>query len=316
MNETELLFTEILQCDRLSLYLNRDLTLDRDNSCFVSGVLKRRIRGEPIQYILGKAEFMGLEFKVAADVFIPRPETEILVEAAIEISSRVLRHACLPGRQASCVKILDLGTGSGCIAVSLAKFLPDTKITATDISCAALNIARENAKLHGVNIDFIQGDLFDTLGGATLPPPVSPLCGIQSGRVDSISGAVSSSSVSPFCATPSRRVDAHSLTSDIYDLIISNPPYIPAAEIDTLQPEIRHEPRIALEGGEDGLEFYRRIISGSARFLKDNGYLIMEMGFSQAGCVKDIFQRLGGFQIIDVVKDYSGIDRVIVARRI
>jgi release factor glutamine methyltransferase len=148
--------------------------------------------------------------------------------------------------------------------------LPEAEITATDISLQALNIARENARLHGVGVNFLQGDLYG----------------------------------------------AHDPESAAYDLVVSNPPYIPSGEIERLGPEIRHEPRIALDGGSDGLEFYRRIISGAGAFLKDGGFLILEMGFSQAGPIKDIFLRSGSFQIIDVVKDYSGIERVIVAKKL
>lgn len=145
MNETELLFSEVLDCDRASLYLDKGLIFDKYKSRFISTVLKRRLRGEPLQYILGKAGFMGLEFKVNKDVLIPRQETEILVEAAIKYA---------PGKS-----VLELGTGSGCIAVSLAKFLPTVKIYAADISLSALEVARENAALNDVagRIEFIQG---------------------------------------------------------------------------------------------------------------------------------------------------------------
>ena len=148
MNETELLFTEVLNCGRASLYLEGKRKLDKPVLFVISQALRRRINGEPIQYILGKTEFMGLEFKVNQDVLIPRPETEILVETALNFTSS---------------KILDIGTGSGCIAVSLAKFLPQAKIFATDISRKALDIAWENARLNDVEkrIDFICADLFN-----------------------------------------------------------------------------------------------------------------------------------------------------------
>jgi len=153
MNETELLFTEVLNCDRLFLYQHRSSCVDKAKSFLIASVLKRRIKGEPIQYILGKTEFMGLEFKVNRNVFIPRPETEILVEAALRIVSCVMCHV-------SCVNILDLGTGSGCIAVSLAKFLPQAHITAIDISENALEIAKQNALLNNVKINFLHSNLF------------------------------------------------------------------------------------------------------------------------------------------------------------
>ncbi|MFH1888652.1 MAG: peptide chain release factor N(5)-glutamine methyltransferase [Candidatus Omnitrophota bacterium] len=260
MNEAELLFTDILNCDRASLYLNRDAVLDETSSRFVCGVLKRRAKGEPIQYILGKAEFMGFSFMVNRDVLIPRPETEILVETAIKVihSSGFKVHS-----------ILDIGTGSGCIAVSLAKFLQDTEITATDISHKALAIARQNAILNKVEINFLQSDIFS----------------------------------------------GHELRTMNYELIISNPPYIPIAEIETLQPEVGYEPRIALDAGQDGLFFYRRIIKEAPRYLREGGFLIMETGFDQKKAIKNILQKSGYFEIMEWVKDYSGLDRVVVAKK-
>ena len=260
MNEAELLFTDILNCSRQSLYLDKDILLDKTKSYLASGVLRRRMQGEPIQYILGKAEFMGLEFKVAPDVFIPRPETEILVEAVINI---------VQSSEFKVQSILDLGTGSGCIAVSVIKFLPGVKVTAADISESAIKIARLNAMLNNVQIDFLLSDLFDNYEPRTMN----------------------------------------------YELIISNPPYICTAEIEALQPEVKYEPRMALAGGEDGLDFYRRIIKESPAYLKKGGFLIMEMGFNQKDAIKNIFQKSGYFEIINSIKDYNNIDRVIIAQK-
>ena len=264
MNEAELLFTELLNCNRLSLYLEKDMILDRDTASLLASVLKRRISGEPIEYILGKTEFMGYEFRVTPDVFIPRPETEILVET-------VIKYATSHKPQATSLEIIDLGTGSGCIAISLAKFLSNLKLTVTDISSKALEIARYNAILNNVinKIRFIQSDLFDT----------------------------------------------YNLTPNTYDLVVSNPPYIPTVEIDNLQTEISYEPRIAIDGGMDGLDFYRRMIKESPLYLKPGGFLIMEMGFNQANAIRDIFKNSVDYKIVDVIKDYNHIDRAIVARR-
>lgn len=259
MNEAELLFTELLNCDRASLYLNRDSILNKEKLFSVSSALKRRIKGEPIQYIIGKTEFMGLEFKVTLDVLIPRPETEILVEAAIKITRLI-------GEK---VRILDLGTGSGCIAVSLAKLLPKAKVTATDISPEALKVALENARANNVDIDFFQGDLFGTCN----------------------------------------------LTPITYDLIISNPPYIRSSEIKKLQPEVQYEPPIALDGGKEGLDFYKRIINDAPRYLKKKGFLILEIGFDQKDDLKKNLQNSGYFEIIEVIKDYNNLDRVIIAQK-
>lgn len=258
MNEAELLFTELLNCDRASLYLNRGSILNKEKLFSVSSALKRRIKGEPIQYIIGKTEFMGLEFKVIPDVLIPRPETEILVEAAIKITRLIGEEA----------RILDLGTGSGCIAVSLAKLLPKAKVTATDISPEALKVALENARSNNVDIDFFQGDLFGTCN----------------------------------------------LTPITYDLIISNPPYIRSSEIKKLQPEVQYEPPIALDGGKEGLDFYKRIINDAPRYLKKKGFLILEIGFDQKDDLKKNLQNSGYFEIIEAIKDYNNIDRAVVAK--
>ncbi len=265
MIEAELLFTQIFNCDRASLYLDKDRVLDKDKSYLISSVLKRRITGEPIDYILGKTEFMGLEFKVNKNVFIPRPETEILVETAIKYVTRS------PGHQVTSFNILDLGTGSGCIAVSLAKYLSRCGITATDISQEALEMAKDNANLHNVNkkIRFINSDLFTQ----------------------------------------------YAIRNTQYDITACNPPYIPTAEIEKLQPEISYEPRVALDGGRDGLDFYRKIIKQAPDYLREGGFLIMEIGFNQMGEVKNIFQKYGNFEIIEVVKDYNNIDRVVVAQK-
>ncbi|MCX5702814.1 MAG: peptide chain release factor N(5)-glutamine methyltransferase [Candidatus Omnitrophica bacterium] len=268
MNEAELLFTEVLRCDRASLYQNPNATLGRNNSRLISSALKRRIKGEPIQYILGKTEFMGLEFKLDRGVLIPRPETEILVETVIKIVSgfRI---------QASGLNVLDVGTGSGCIAVSLAKFLKDIRVTATDISEKAITVAKENAALNKVEdkIDFIRQDLF----------------GLQ--------------------------LAACSMRPNLFDFIVSNPPYVLTAEIERLQPEIKFEPRIALDGGSDGLDFYRRIIKEAPCYLVKGGCLIIEIGFNQKGLIENIFHNSAIFEIIEIVKDYNNIDRVIVAQR-
>ncbi len=263
MNEAELLLTSILDCSRLDLYRNKKIVLHKEQSAFLSNTLKQRINGRPLQYILGKADFFGFEFKVSPDVLIPRPETEILVEKAAEI----VRSKELG---AGGINIMDIGTGSGCIAITLAKLLPQAVITATDISEKALEIARENARLHNVSdrITFSQSDLFPN---SQLPTPNS-------------------------------------------QLIISNPPYVASEEIDHLQLEVKHEPRLALDAGIDGLDFYRRIIPQAGAYLKSGGYLLMEIGFGQRKKIEKIFHNSPNFEIIEVIKDYSDIDRIMVAK--
>lgn len=270
MNETELLFSEILNCDRLSLYQNKNLPLGRDKSWLIASALKRRMSGEPIQYILGKAEFMGLEFKVDENVLIPRPETEILVEKVIDLVHSSSRQVIDGQAKFMVQSILDIGTGSGCIAVSLAKFIPNASITAVDISEKAIEAAKQNALLNNVKINFLVSDLFSN----------------------------------------------NELRAMGYELIVSNPPYILGAEIESLQPEVRREPRIALDGGRDGLDFYRRIISSAPVYLKTRGFLIMEIGFNQRKKIENIFQKSGNFEIIEFIKDYNNLDRIILARKI
>ena len=264
MRESELLFTSILRCDRMSLYLRRNSLLNKCQSMLVSSVLRRRISGEPIDYILGKTEFMGLEFKVNADVLIPRPDTEILIDT-------VLKKVAVQNTDISTLRILDIGTGSGCIAVSLAKFLPAANIFATDISGKALSIAKANARLHNIKdrLKFINCNL----------------------------------------------LNCDELRTLNYHFIVSNPPYIPSAQIAYLQPEVQREPRIALDGGEDGLDFYRSIVRDAPAHLNAKGFLIMEMGYNQGKAIKNIIQDSADFEIIEIVKDYANIDRVVVARK-
>jgi release factor glutamine methyltransferase len=234
--------------------------LERKQSTQVSRILKRRISGEPLQYILGSTEFMGLEFKVDPRALIPRPETEILVSTALEkLNSRgqVLPH-----------KILDLGTGSGCIAVAIAKLLPQALIWATDISAGALQLAKENADKHRVKIKFLRSDIFKGL----------------------------------------------SKDQAKFDLIISNPPYISREDFYGLAKEISFEPVLALAGGVDGLNFYRRIINQATGHLKEGGFLILEMGLGQRRSIENILKKSKNFEIIEVIKDYNHIERVLVLR--
>ena len=258
MTEAELVLTQVLNCDRLSLYLNKEARLDRNKSAQVALILKRRIMGEPLQYILGSTEFMGYEFKVDKRALIPRPETEILISATLE----KLKSTGKTARP----KILDLGTGSGCIAVCLAKLLPQALIWATDISLGALQLAEENADLHKVKVKFLRSDIFSAL----------------------------------------------EKNQEKFDLIISNPPYIARKEFCGLAKEISFEPVLALEAGIDGLVFYRRIISQAADYLKEDGFLILEMGLGQRCSIENIIKKSKNFEVIEIIKDYNNIERVMV----
>ncbi len=264
MNEAELVFTEMLQCDRPSLYLDGGRRLDKKESVLLSEILRKRIKGEPVQYILGRSEFMGFAFGVCRGVLIPRPETEILVEAAKDILST-------SGGTNPNPHILELGTGSGCIAVSLARLISGALITATDISAEALAVARLNALLNHVRgrVKFLKSDLFKS----------RQLCPLG------------------------------------YEMIISNPPYVPSAEIPLLAPEVHCEPILALDGGRDGLDFYRRIIKQACRYLKAGGFLLMEIGINQREPIEKIFLKMQGFKTRGWIKDYNHIERVVVAQK-
>ncbi|MCX5694029.1 MAG: peptide chain release factor N(5)-glutamine methyltransferase [Candidatus Omnitrophica bacterium] len=262
MNEAELVLTHVLNCDRLSLYLNKEVCLDKEKSVQVSQILRRRINGEPLQYILGLTEFMGFEFKIDQRALIPRPETEILVNCALE---RLKLNSKTTG-----LKILDLCTGSGCIAVSIAKLLPRALVWATDISSQALQLAKENADLHKVKIKFLLSDIFKSLENKKVK----------------------------------------------FDLIISNPPYVASGEFSSLAREIFFEPALALEAGIDGLNFYRRIVSQAAGYLKEDGFLILEMGLGQRSAIENILRKSKNFEIIEVIKDYNNKERVMAAKNL
>jgi len=261
MNEIEILLTQILNCSYEQLYFDKEINLSCEHK-LLEDAIERRLKGEPLAYILGKTEFMGLELRVKNGVFIPRPETEILVEQTMLLALKLCQH------KDRYLKILDLATGSGCIAVSLAKYLDNlAKIYAVDICPQALAVAKLNACLHQVKVGFLRSDL---------------LQGLKYGS---------------------------------FDIIVSNPPYISAEDIDKLPVEISYEPRRALWGGRDGLRFFRRIIREAPFYLNTTGYLLMEIGFGQLNSIKNIFKKIKNLRIIDTVKDYNNIDRIIVAQK-
>ena len=216
-------------------------------------VLDKRCAHIPYAYIVGHQEFMKLDFKVNNNVLIPRADTEVLVEEAIKIC-----------KENELKSILDMCTGSGCIGISLSKYLEGSNVTAVDISEDALEIAKENSILNDVKVDFKCSNLFENINGK-------------------------------------------------YDLIVSNPPYIKKEVLSTLEKEVNeNEPLLALDGGEDGLKFYRSISKDAKKHLSENGYLIFEIGFDQAEEVSNILIN-NGYRNIKVIKDYSGYDRVVVS---
>ncbi len=219
--------------------------------------IKKLKQGVPLQHITNMQEFMKLNFYVSQDVLIPRPDTEILVEEVINIAKKIRAK-----------KILDLCTGSGAIAVSLAKYIEDSQITATDISEKALRVAKLNAKNNEVEdkITFLKSDLFKEI------------------------------------------------PKEKYDIIVSNPPYIRKEEIERLDREVKKEPHIALDGGEDGLDFYREIIHNSEEYLKFNGYLCLEIGYDQKIDVIEFIENEEKYKDTYSKKDLYGNDRIVITK--
>jgi release factor glutamine methyltransferase len=295
--QTELLLAHLLKMPRMKLYLNFERALAPAEVDALRELIKRRSQREPLQHITGSTSFCGYEIAVNRHVLVPRPETEILAElgwqflaerrspdpqAAADVSKPADRKIGAP-------TALDLCTGSGCIAIALAAKCPAATIVATDISADALTLAGENAARNSVaeRIEFLQGDGFAA-------------CALV-GQASSLSN----SATKPAGWKP----------APLFDLIISNPPYIPSAEIATLQPEVRDfDPHPALDGGADGLEFYRLIAAQAGQFLKPDGKVMVEFGDGQATAIGKIFETEKW--IVEAVKeDYSHRARILVARR-
>lgn len=237
-------------------------------------LIDRRSNGEPVQYIMGSQEFMGLEFIVNENVLIPRQDTETLVEDALEIiNTGTLRGEDMDVKRKEW-DILDLCTGSGAIGVSLARIANKVNVTCSDISEGAIKVAKENAQKHGVakSVKFEQGDLFK-----------------------------------PF---------SKHFRKQKFDMIISNPPYIKSSVIPTLQKEVcEHEPLSALDGGESGLDFHERIVSGVGGHLRKGGVLLLEIGHDQGEAVSGLLSRNGDFTSIRVLKDLAYRDRIVFAKK-
>lgn len=250
----EVLLAYAVGCDRVWLVAHSTDELKEVWWIHYGRYLHMRMQGVPTQYITGRQEFYGRDFRVTPDVLIPRPETEHVIEAALARGG-----ASTVGG----LSIVDIGTGSGAIAITLA-LEADARVIGSDISTAALAIAKENAKRLNAPVHFLACDLADGLAGRS------------------------------------------------FDLVVSNPPYIAASDESTMQREVReHEPKLALFGGVDGLDIYRRLIPEAERLLKPGGWLVMELGYNSAGTVR---QLLKGWKDIETIPDLSGIFRVISAR--
>ncbi len=253
--EAEWLLCAAMKLDRVGLYLQYDKPLNDAELASYRALVARRARREPLQHILGSQEFCGLDYEVTGDVLIPRHDTELLVSEALT-------------RRPYARTVLDIGTGSGCVAVTLQKRLSLAAVTATDISEAALAVARRNAALHDAPLEFLQGSLFAPVAGRS------------------------------------------------FDLIVSNPPYIPTADIESLDLEVRdYDPRAALDGGDDGLDIYRALIPAAVEHLNPGGWLLVEIGIGQANDVVEMFRHTCGYRDAVVALDSGGIERVIGAER-
>lgn len=254
--DAEVLLSHILGRERIYLYVHFDEPLEPAELARYREAIKQRVQRVPVAYIIGEKEFMGLTFKVTEDTLVPRPDTEILVQAAIE---RLRARGDAP-------RFADIGTGTGAICLSVLHFLPKAQADTVDISPAARAVAEENAAALEVadRVTFHTGDL------------LAPLAG------------------------------------QCYDAILSNPPYIPDGDIAALAPEVRlKEPRTALAGGKDGLDFYRRLTADAPAHLKDGGFLAVEVGIHQAAPVAAL--AVPAFSHTEILKDYAGIERVVIA---
>lgn len=264
--ETEWLLEWVLKENRLYVILNGEKSLTSEEEALYLDALSRRCSGEPLQYIIGNQEFMGLEFDVTPDVLIPRRDTECLVELVVEHYRG----------DASALAILDLGSGSGAIGVSIAYFLKQAKVVCVDLSEGALNMTRRNAEKLLENptkerFEAVHGDMFEYLAAQA---------------------------------------------ENSQDLILSNPPYIPSGDIEALQVEVRcHEPRTALDGGIDGLNYYRRLIREAKKQLKPKAWMLFEVGHDQAELVKQLFLDDGGYEEIQCYRDLQGVLRIVGAHK-
>jgi release factor glutamine methyltransferase len=297
----ELLLLHILGRDRTWLYAHSEEQLSSADVERFFALIARRANGEPTQHLTGKQEFWGLEFEVTPDVLIPRPETEHVIEVALDrLAVRELRAGRKQTLTGEGLQIADIGTGSGCIAVALAKELPAATIYATDISSAALAIAQRNATRHVVadGIHFLESNLLERLP-FVVAQHAAPLQA-RTGTTEN------SSQQSP--------ITSHHST--LLDLIVSNPPYIGRREAETLAREVRdHEPEIALYGGQEGYELYADLITQSAARLKPGGILVLELGHNSLPAVQPLLDA-PAWTSVAVTNDLSGIPRVIAAERL
>lgn len=257
--DAELLVAHALKVERVALYLDLDRPLSEQERAAIRALVIRRREREPVAYILGYKDFFGRRFAVDRHVLVPRPDTETLAEVSLGLIT------------SDSMRVLDVGTGSGIVAITIAAAKETVTVDAIDVSHAALEVAKANALAHGVQtrVEFFESDGFGAL-------------------------------------PPDRR----------YDVIVSNPPYIPEGDIDALQAEVStHEPRLALSGGPDGLDFFRRLVREAAERLVPGGHLVLEVGQSQAAAVLDLAQAQGGWEPGVTHSDLNRVPRVVQFHR-
>jgi len=257
------LLANLLERDRTFIIGHAENAITSDHAEVFVRLVEERARGKPLQYITGRQEFFGLDFEVTPDVLIPRPETELLVETALRLLTNPEALIC------------EVGTGSGCVAVTLLHERTNARGVAIDISAAAIEVAKRNAAKHDVSarLEFLVSDCF--------------------------------AEVNP---------DA------LFDVIVSNPPYIPAGDLEGLQTEVRdHEPHLALEGGADGLSIIRRLLIDAGAYLKPGGYLLLEIGFDQSEAVKALTASMvdaGSWRLLGIYPDLQGIPRTVALEKL
>jgi len=313
----ELLLLHALGRDRTWLYAHSEESIaDADSQRFLS-LIARRTAGEPTQYLTGKQEFWGLEFEVTPDVLIPRPETEHVIEVALDrLALTELRHGRPQYTKGQELQIADIGTGSGCIAIALVKELPAAGIYATDASPKALEVARRNANRHhvGDRIQFVHANLLEPCPVG--PQHVAPHPGTIANSAPpatSSDASTRSEGAAPNVPSHESRVASHELP--LFDLIASNPPYIGRREAASLPREVReHEPAAALYGGEEGYELYAGLIAQAAKHLKRGGILVLELGHNSLPAVQPLLDASHWVNVA-VTNDLAGIPRVIAAEK-
>ena len=260
--KSDILLQFVLNMEKTELIINQEKEVNEENKNTYFYYIEEIIKGKPVQYITNEQEFMNLKFYVDKYVLIPQPDTEILVEEGIKKIIEIEKKH---------IKVLDLCTGSGAIAIAIKKYAEKLKkyveVYASDISEEAIKIAKKNAKTNNTSINFIVSNMFENI------------------------------------------------EEEDFDIIISNPPYIKTKIIDTLSKEVQNEPHIALDGGEDGLFFYRKILEKGHKFIKQKGYILLEIGYDQKNDIIEILKTINEYEDFKCIKDLSNNDRVILLKR-